>query len=77
MLDVLDSTDVVSYTQDLAVVWEVVLGVMGIAFVISILYMVFLRYCVGVALWMSIVLIITFFILFGVFLYWTSQNEYE
>lgn len=65
------------YASDIMRCWSLVLGVLGIAVVISILYMVFLRYCVGCALWISFAAIIGIFVLFGLFLEWTAQTKYS
>ena len=59
--------------SDIMTCWTAVLYVMLISIAVSIVYLVLIRYCVGLVLWVSIVLIFLGLIAFGLYLQFRSE----
>lgn len=49
-----DTSNLEKYISDIKTAWGIILGSVGIAFVIAFVYMVVLRYCSGLITWLSI-----------------------
>jgi len=65
-----DSGDVIEkWVSDIEVSWTIILASLGIAFIIGLIYMVFVRWCSGVLVWLSILALIAGCIGFGVYLF--------
>jgi len=65
------------WARDITICWTMVLGVFAIAVGVSIIYLVLLRYCVGVVLWGSIFSIIGLLALGGYLFYEKGENDYN
>ena len=63
----LGSNSVMSFGTDIVRTWKIVFAVLGIAVVISVLYLLLLRYFIGAIVWIVIILIIAVLVLFGVY----------
>ena len=54
-----DNTDqLLAYVQDVVLTWPVIAASVGVAFIICLVYMLFLRLCAGFILWLVILLIL-------------------
>lgn len=72
--DEIDVDTMRKWIGDVFTVWFVAIIVAGICLVIAFFYMVFLRYCVGVLVWLSIILTLAVLLLIGGFAHWSSDN---
>ena len=62
---------------DVYTVWQVIFIVAGATIVISFIYMIFLRLCIGFIVWTSILLTIGFIGVLGAFFQWAAYNVYN
>jgi hypothetical protein len=72
--DEIDLDTLSKWLNDCANTWEVMLMVAGITIVVAAIYLMFLRFCLGVVIWTSIVFILVALCCFGYFLLWTREN---
>lgn len=63
--------------SDIMTCWTAIIYVMLISIGVSIIYLILMRYCVGVVLWVSILLIFLGLIAFGVYMHLRSESEYN
>jgi len=75
--DKIDVTVLTKWIGDVWNCWEVMFIVAAIAFVIGGVYMFVLRYCIGVLVWISILVFWAFLILCASFLLWAAENKYQ
>ena len=71
-----DLQAVVKWMGDVYTVWPTILIVAGFALGIAILYFIFLRYCVGIVVWFSILFILCLVLAVASLLLWTAHNMY-
>ena len=62
---------------DVYTVWPVIFIVAGATLVIAVIYMIFLRCCVGVIVWTSILITIAVIAVLGGFFQWAALNLYN
>ena len=77
VVDYLKIDVVQEWLSDVYVTWEVMFIVAGFAFALCFVYMVFIRYCIGFIVWVSILLTLSILILMGAFLHWAAYNLYD
>lgn len=53
------------------------LMVAGITFVLAAIYFLLLRCCIGVIVWLSILLVFTALLVIGAFLHWSSETQFQ
>lgn len=70
------TTDLEKYISDLKTAWATILGSVGAAFIIALIYMIVLRYCSGLITWLSILLFFAGIIAFAILLL-QKGNEKE
>jgi len=52
--DVLTTSDLEKYFNDLRTAWKIIFAGAGIAFLVGFIYMFIMRYCVGIFTWLTI-----------------------
>jgi solute carrier family 44 (choline transporter-like protein), member 2/4/5 len=62
---------------DVYTVWQVILIVAGAALGIAFVYMILLRFCIGVIVWTSILFTIGIIVVFAAFFQWAAYNLYN
>jgi hypothetical protein len=65
------------WVTDAWICWEVMFIVAGITIVIAGIYLFLLRYCIGVMVWISIILTFFSLLILAIFLYWSGVNQYD
>ena len=68
---------VVKWMGDAYTVWPTILIVAGFALGIGIIYFIFIRYCVGCVVWLSILFIICMVLAVASLLVWSGFNMYD
>jgi len=73
--DQVDSLDdLENWISDLRTCWGVIAGMIGLAFVLGFIYMIFVRYCAGIFTWISILGCIVLFAVLGALLYKNASD---
>lgn len=65
------------WVTDAWICWEVMFIVAAITIVIAAIYLFLLRYCIGVMVWISIILTFVSLLILAIFLHWSGLNQYE
>lgn len=73
----IDISTIQKWLGDVYTVWAVMFIVAGITLGLSAIYMIFLRFCVGVIVWTSIIFTISFIAVLGAFFHWAALNLYN
>lgn len=76
VLDEIDTGTIQKWIGDIVTVWLVMLIVAGFAILTGFAYMIFLRICIGVIVWLSIFLTIGIIAILGFYLYWSAIKYY-
>ncbi|EAR87511.1 plasma-membrane choline transporter (macronuclear) [Tetrahymena thermophila SB210] len=71
------TTNLERYISDIKTAWGMILGSVGIAFVIAFVYMVILRYCSGLITWLTIIAYFAIITAFAIILLVKGQNKYD
>lgn len=66
--------DLENWIADLRTSWGCIAGMVGLAFILGFIYMIFVRYCSGVFTWISILGCIIFFAVLGALLYKNAND---
>ncbi|OMJ83106.1 hypothetical protein SteCoe_16026 [Stentor coeruleus] len=77
--DVLDDVYVNGIEDWIADVWRcwtAILIVLGVSVIVSIVYLLLMRYCVGVVLWVSIIATLAAIIFFGIYIDKIAEDKY-
>ena len=77
IVDALKIDVIQEWLSDVFLTWEVMFIVAGAALAFSFVYMVFIRFCVGVIVWVSIIFTIAFIAVLGAFFHWAALNLYD
>jgi len=55
-------------------IWYTMLIVAGFTVIVAIVYLIMLRYCFGLTIWLSIAVIFCFLLAFGAFCHWSYET---
>ncbi|KAL4485826.1 hypothetical protein ABPG72_012366 [Tetrahymena utriculariae] len=72
-----NTTNLERYISDVKTAWGMILGSVGIAFVIAFIYMVILRFCSGLVIWLTIIAYFAIITAFAIVLLVRGQNQYD
>jgi len=73
----IDVEELQKWIGDVYTAWGAIFMVAGMALGFAILYMVVMRYFVGLMVWLSILLTAATLLLLAIFCHWSSQNLYQ
>mmetsp|Transcript_28845 Transcript_28845/g.51375 ORF Transcript_28845/g.51375 Transcript_28845/m.51375 type:complete len:642 (-) Transcript_28845:138-2063(-) len=77
VFDEIDKTTASEWIGDIVTVWPIMVAVAGIAVVVAAIYLLIMRMCVGVIVWVCIFATFAILVALGGFTYWTANNVYD
>ncbi|CAG9312478.1 unnamed protein product [Blepharisma stoltei] len=78
--EVRDTSDyqiLIKWFSDVIVTWPVIGIVVAVAFGFAFIYLIFLRYFIGIVVWLSILGVFSALLIFAALIQWTATNKYQ